>query len=64
MYLVTGSRHTAGGTLWVVLAGPGSVFKIHGDGQQGVAAFDGSNFTYKAHAGGGELEPSKAATPC
>ena len=29
-------------------------FKIHGDGEQGVAAFDGSNFTYTAHAGGGE----------
>ena len=55
VYLVAASRTWAGATLWVVMPGPKSVFKIHGDGQQGVAAFDGSNFTYKAHAGGGEF---------
>ncbi len=55
VYLVAASRLSAGGALWVVLPGTRSVFKIHGDGQQGVAAFDGSNFTYKAHAGGEEI---------
>lgn len=55
VYLVAASRYSAGSVLWVVLPGTRSVFKIHGDGQQGVAAFDGSNFTYKAHDGGGEF---------
>ena len=54
VYLVAATRHTVGSVLWVVLPGIRSVFKIHGDGQQGVAAFDDSNFTYTAHAGGGE----------
>lgn len=55
VHLVAASRYTTGSVLWVVLPGTKSVFKIHGDGQQGVASFDGSNFTYKAHAGGGEF---------
>lgn len=54
VHLVAASRYSAGSVLWVVLPGTRSVFKIHGDGQQGVAAFDGSNFTYKANAAGGE----------
>lgn len=55
VYLVAASRYTAGSVLWVVLPGTRSVFKIYGDGEQGVAAFNGSDFTYTAHAGGGEL---------
>lgn len=54
VYLVAASRFSAGAVLWVVLPGPKSVFKIYGYGEQGVAAFSGSNFTYKAHSGGGE----------
>ena len=54
VYLASSSRSTAGGAAYIIIDGVNSIYKIHGDGQQGTFSYSGNNLIFKAHVGGGE----------